>query len=197
MHRATALRLFLVALLLLSGCNAFSGGDNTTRQTVTPAAVPTNGPTQTPTTQLAPGLTQYGVVDPVALGAAHNAALSNTSYSYVKTVSETYANGTLRARRTIKARVVEPKRRFYSILDRGLPGVHNGRTAFVVQSSESGEPNHYAVQVSLSGITHCPGLRIYSYSCLVFPSACSLTVVVSPTSNATQLSLTRVASLIS
>jgi hypothetical protein len=114
MHRTTILCLFLVSFLFLSGCNAFGGGDNTARQTVTPADVPTDGTTQTPVV-LAPGLTRYGVVDPVALGDAHNAALSNTSYTYMKTVTEQYANGTLRSRWTTKAHVVEPKGRFYFI----------------------------------------------------------------------------------
>jgi hypothetical protein len=123
----TTLCLFLVALLLLSGCNAFSGSD-TKAPTVTPADVPTDRPTPTQVHTLAPGLTQYGVGDPIALGNAHNAVLSNTSYTYIATTTEKYTNGTLRARQTVKARVVEPKGRYYAIENftfYRVPGINN------------------------------------------------------------------------
>jgi hypothetical protein len=128
MHRTTALSLFLIPLLFLSGCNALGSGDNTAEPTVTPADVPTDERTPTPVSQLAPGLTRYGVVDRVALGTAHDATLSNTSYTYLSSVTERYANDTLRARQTTKARVVEPKGRFYFVNNhtlRRVPRVNN------------------------------------------------------------------------
>lgn len=124
MRRRTTPCLFLVFLLFLSGCNTFNIGGDPSISTVTPADVPTDGPTTQDHT-LAPGLTQYGVVDPVALSNAHETALSNTSYTYLKTVTETYTNGTLRARKRTEIRIVQPTRRFYLISDSYFPNVPN------------------------------------------------------------------------
>jgi hypothetical protein len=114
MRRTPALYLFLVALVFLSGCNVFGGGNNV-KTTVTPADVPTDKSTPIPT--LAPGLTKYGVVNSTALNNAHNAALSNTSYTVLVTTTERYTNGSPRARRMTRTRVVEPVGRYYSIME--------------------------------------------------------------------------------
>lgn len=64
MSRKIGLRLCLVALLCLSGCNVFSGGETAETPTVTPADVPTDEPMSA--RGFPPGITEQGVVDPIA-----------------------------------------------------------------------------------------------------------------------------------
>lgn len=126
MQRASLASLVLVVFVMVAGCNAFNGGSEMPR--VAPKDVPTAEPTQTPVSRLAPGLTLYGVVDPHALSQAHDAALNNTSYTYLESVTKEYINGTLRARQTVTTRVVDPIGRFYTIVTKDLPRVPSPAT---------------------------------------------------------------------
>jgi hypothetical protein len=102
-----ASRAVLVAvLILLVGCGGPASapartGATTETTTVTPAPVPTD----TPSTFLAPGVTPRGVVNPVALVAAHERALRGTSVTVRFEESRRYANGSLRWRRTATQRI--------------------------------------------------------------------------------------------
>jgi hypothetical protein len=113
MSQTINLRLCLVVLLLLSGCNAFSGGETAETPLVTPADVPTEEPRSV--RGFAPGLTRQGVVDPIALGRAHEAVLSNTSYTVLSKRTVRYTNGTVRMRETTTTQVVTPAERYYMI----------------------------------------------------------------------------------
>jgi hypothetical protein len=89
-------QLFVVVLLLLSGCNAFTEMTAGPAETpmVTPAPVPSQ--TSTPTeSSLAPGLTKYGLTNASVLLSAHAAVLRNTSFTVRKTVLLKYPNGTV------------------------------------------------------------------------------------------------------
>ncbi|WP_444881622.1 DUF7537 family lipoprotein [Halocatena marina] len=110
MSQNLGLRLCLVVLLCLSGCNAFNGGSTETAS-ITPAGVPTDDPNAT--RGLAPGLTNHGVVDSIALGDAHEAVLSNTSFTIHGKTTVKYSNGTLRRQGERTARVVNPRDRRY------------------------------------------------------------------------------------
>jgi hypothetical protein len=81
----------IVCLLVLSGCNAPTGGVNETpAETATAAPVPSDS-------TLAPGVTEAGVVDPERLAAAHRAAIENRSYTLIANRTEQYGNGTVRS----------------------------------------------------------------------------------------------------
>jgi hypothetical protein len=115
------LSLCLVVLLLLSGCNAFSSGEAAETPQVTPADVPTEEPRSV--RGFAPGLTRQGVVDPIALGRAHEAVLTNTSYTVLSKRTVRYLNGTVRMRGTTTTRVVAPADRYYMIREQYRPAV--------------------------------------------------------------------------
>ncbi|RJT06484.1 hypothetical protein [Halococcus sp. IIIV-5B] len=85
--------LVLVLALVLAGCNGFVSDDDTPTEAVTPVAVPTDEPTPTPTPQLAPGLDETGVTDPVELGEAHAAVLDNRSFTVHSETTVRFANG--------------------------------------------------------------------------------------------------------
>ncbi|WP_438268366.1 DUF7537 family lipoprotein [Halocatena marina] len=110
MSQNLGLRLCLVVLLCLSGCNAFNGG-NTETASITPAGVPTDDPNAT--RGLAPGLTNHGVVDSIALGDAHEAVLSNTSFTIHGKTTVKYSNGTLRRRIKTTSSLVPSQNRYY------------------------------------------------------------------------------------
>jgi hypothetical protein len=102
MSRTILLYLVIVVLVASSGCNAFINPDITT---LTPAPVPTDEPPPTPVPQLAPGLTQEGVVNASALAASHDALLENTSFTVRRTVTYRTHTGTPVRRMTSVARV--------------------------------------------------------------------------------------------
>jgi hypothetical protein len=110
--------------LVLAGCGALpagGGGEATPAETLTPAPVPTAASTPTPVPRLAPGLTAAGVVDPDALGRAHDAALGRASFTRHTTATVRYADGSLRNRYRVVTRV-EPGGRFSSVFTVGRPG---------------------------------------------------------------------------
>jgi hypothetical protein len=121
MSQTINLRLCLVVLLLLSGCNAFSGGDTAETPLVTPADVPTEEPRSV--RGFAPGLTRQGVVDPIALGRAHEVTLTNTSYTVLSKHTVRYPNGTIRTRGTTTTQVVDSADRYYMIREQYRPTV--------------------------------------------------------------------------
>ena len=97
MRRVPVLHLFVIALILLAGCNSFGLADDSSQpdtSTVTPVPVPTDKPTSTPVPQLAPGLERNDLnVD--ALVSAHNATLRNTSFTRKIVRTARFPNGTL------------------------------------------------------------------------------------------------------
>ena len=97
MRRVPVLHLFIIALILLAGCNSFGLADDSSQpdtSTVTPVPVPTDKPTSTPVPQLAPGLERNDLnVD--ALVSAHNATLRNTSFTRKIVRTARFPNGTL------------------------------------------------------------------------------------------------------
>ena len=111
MSQRISLCLCLVVLLCLPGCNALSGGETSETPMVTPASVPTNEPMSAH--GLPPGVTEQGVVDPIALGRAHEAVLNETSYTVIEKFTVKYTNGTLLSRTTETRQVVAPTERYY------------------------------------------------------------------------------------
>ncbi len=152
--------VLLAAAVVLGGCSGLAfGGDGTSTQTVTPAAVPTDEPTPTPVPQLAPGLTGQGVADAFALGDAHAAVLDNTSYTMQENFTVRYANGTVINRVTIRTQMASDSR-FYVVQNgfgvnvRGSGGfsmwsngervlqsrTSNGNTSYTSPRGVNGEP---------------------------------------------------------
>jgi len=78
MHRGAATAAICLCLLS-AGCAGLFGDDAAARETVTPAPVPTADASTSPE-QRAPGVVGDRVVNATALGRAHVAQLSNTSY---------------------------------------------------------------------------------------------------------------------
>ena len=91
--------VLIAALVILAGCSGLFVGDRgdseRSTSTVTPMAVPTDEPTPTPTPQLAPGLTQQGIVDRSALLSAHDSYLQNRSFTLHTNQAALASNGTL------------------------------------------------------------------------------------------------------
>lgn len=100
--------LALAALLAVAGC-AGAGGPTAAELTVTPAPVPTDAP-PTPDERLAPGLTTAGVVDPLALAAAHAAVLRSATYEVSIEEVVVRADGSLIERRVVEGRFAGPTR---------------------------------------------------------------------------------------
>ena len=119
MNRSQVLPIVIAAMVVLSGCNALTGGggDDTETETptVTPVDVPTDEPTATPVPVLAPGLTGAGVVDAADLANAHEDALNDDSYTVVSNNTIRYANGTLRFQWNRTMRVAEGLEPFYIV----------------------------------------------------------------------------------
>lgn len=117
MNRSQLLPIVVAAVVVLAGCNALTGGDDTETDTptVTPVDVPTDEPTATPMPMLAPGLTEAGVVSASDLANAHEDALDNGSYTIVSNSTVRYANGTLRYQRNRIMRVSEGSEPFYAV----------------------------------------------------------------------------------
>lgn len=111
MSQTSGLCLCLVILVCLAGCNALTGETTTEPPSITPAEIPTDDPNATQ--RLAPGLTNHGVVDPSALANAHEAVLTNTSFTRKGTMTKKYTNGTIRTQRVMTTRMVAPKDRYY------------------------------------------------------------------------------------
>lgn len=76
---ATRRAAVLVAVLLAAAGCAGTGGPTPAVPSVTPAPVPTDAP-PTPAFRLAPGLSESGVVSPLALVSAHAAVLRENPY---------------------------------------------------------------------------------------------------------------------
>ena len=96
------------ALLGLAGC-ARAGRAPGGELTVTPAPVPTDPP-PTPAWRLAPGLSEAGVVSPLALAGAHVAVLRSTSYRVHVVERRTRPDGRLVYRRVVRGTVAGPTR---------------------------------------------------------------------------------------
>jgi hypothetical protein len=94
MRRSTAIAALLATVIVLSGCSG-TFGNGTSTPTVTPAEVP---PVES-TEALAPGLTEAGIDDPVALVGAHERVLRNASYTVSADIDERFASGELRRRK--------------------------------------------------------------------------------------------------
>jgi hypothetical protein len=94
MRRSTAIAALLATVIVLSGCSG-TFGNGTSTPTVTPAEVP---PVES-TEALAPGLTEAGIDDPVALVGAHERVLRNASYTVSVDIDERFASGELRRRK--------------------------------------------------------------------------------------------------
>ncbi len=109
----------VIAIALLAGCGSLSGGgvpSASPDETVTPAPVPTEAPTPTPIEQLAPGITENGVQDPLTLAEAHESELSNRSETVKLRREVRYANGDLRALRIQESRVSADRRQFHTVI---------------------------------------------------------------------------------
>ena len=123
MTRATArivdVRLLAVLVVVgsIAGCSTITPtSTDRPRQSVTPAPVPTEPTEPTPLPELAPGLTARGVVDPLALAAAHESELSSLSETVRLRRVVRYANGQLRSERIQVTRVSANRSRFHTII---------------------------------------------------------------------------------
>ena len=115
MRRSVAAALLALSVVL-AGCNGLVlGGDGTPEETLTPVDVPTDDPTPTPVSQLAPGLTGEGVTDAFALGDAHASVLDDTSYTMVENSTVVYSNGSIYSRWTTDARLAANDSRYYVV----------------------------------------------------------------------------------
>jgi hypothetical protein len=105
--------VLFAAAVVLAGCNGLVlGGDETSTSTLTPVAVPTDEPTPTPVSRLAPGLTGQGVTNAFALGEAHASALDDTSYTMRESHTVEYANGTVYNHGTTDVRLTTNESRY-------------------------------------------------------------------------------------
>lgn len=102
--------LAVAVLLVLAGCNA-PGADPTPAASVTPAPVPDDPTTPTPSGQLAPGVGAEAV-NAGRLASAHERTLSRSSYTVNQTQRQTFANGTVRSRYVTVARFAAAPGRF-------------------------------------------------------------------------------------
>jgi hypothetical protein len=128
MRRRVAV-VVLSLLVVLAGCNGVGGpATDQSRESVTPAPVPTtaagNG------TVVAPGVTDRGVTDSLALARAHVATLRNRSYAvrYDRTVR--FANGTVRARQVIDGTVGVQNERYRLAVDWRGAATNDSRTDY-------------------------------------------------------------------
>ena len=80
--------LLLAALVVLAGCNAFTGSEPTVEETVTPAPVPTDGP------DYPPGIADNGVVASVVTE-THERRMSGANYTFVSQQRVVGDNGTM------------------------------------------------------------------------------------------------------
>lgn len=80
--------LLVVALVLLAGCSSFTDGPST--DSPTPSPTPTATPTPDAGGELAPGITDDGIVNPVALMSAHQRELLADGFVVNQTVVTTY-----------------------------------------------------------------------------------------------------------
>ena len=100
----------IAALLLVAGCSGFATAPAPTTEPLTPAPLPADGPRTTApptaaTDRLAPGVTRTAVVDSFSLVDAHVVGVTAASYTVRRTTTVRAANGSLRTRRTVRARV--------------------------------------------------------------------------------------------
>lgn len=118
-----ARRVVLVCLVALAGCSGFGGGSGSgvggdgggeSTTSVTPAPVPTTADTA----PHAPGLDADGVTNASALGAAHDAALRNTSFTRRVAWTFRYPNGSFYQGRWRVTRVGASRERYHDVLHR-------------------------------------------------------------------------------
>ncbi|WP_330630913.1 hypothetical protein [Halocatena halophila] len=115
MYRRIIIHSLVVGLLILAGCNSLpaTGPSSGGTSELTPAPIPTAS-SQTPSpAQLAPGVASYGVTDLNALSTAHHESLQNVSYTRTETVTAVFANGTIRDRFNLTARVTDDRSRIF------------------------------------------------------------------------------------
>lgn len=126
-----SISVLLVALaLVFAGCNGLlPGGDSTPTETVTPVAVPTDKPTSTPVSQLAPGLTRQGVTDVFALGEAHASVLGGTSFTAHRENTIRYSNGTVYRRFEIDGQLAATEPRYSITLNQSGAVLKGHRTS--------------------------------------------------------------------
>lgn len=99
------LPLLLALLIVLTGCSSTTVSDGPTPDTVTtPAPVPTD---DLPENRIAPGVSPDGIVDAGRLRDAHNAYLSNRSFTRTSGTRYRFENGTLLYQTTFN-RSLEP-----------------------------------------------------------------------------------------
>lgn len=115
----------LAALLLVAGCSGFAAMPGPTTETLTPAPLPADGPRTTvppaaAADRLVPGVTRERVVDPFSLVDAHITGVTAASYSVRRTTTVRTANGSLRTRRVVSARVESGGERYR--LERSVAG---------------------------------------------------------------------------
>ncbi|MFC5973641.1 hypothetical protein ACFPYI_20110 [Halomarina salina] len=110
--------LVVSVLLVLAGCGDVVPRESASSVSPTPAPVPTDDPLAT----LPPGLAEDGIADPIALAAAHDAALSESAFTEVATLSVQFANGTVLVDRTRVRRVGEARDRW--LVTRTYDSVH-------------------------------------------------------------------------
>lgn len=126
----TSAALTALALLLLAGCNAAPTAPETT---VTPASVP-GDPDDAPTRALAPGLTEAGVTDPLALSFAHDGVVGASSATASFERTRRYANGTLYSYEYRRVEANADRTAVHSVLVERGPGAtyfpEGGRAAF-------------------------------------------------------------------
>lgn len=106
----------VVIMVVLAGCSGiFSGGDSTSNGTATPTVVPSDEPTATQASQLAPGLTNAGIVNPQALLTAHTTVLRNASFTSTSNSTVTATNGSVLAQSSGRLRAGPVGTGVYSI----------------------------------------------------------------------------------
>ena len=118
MQRAFA-AVVVATLVVLAGCSAVFDGGSTDESTptITPMAVPTDEPTPTPVSRLAPGLTGQGIENTSALVAAHTARLRNTSFVTRANTTGLTTNGSVVFRQTDTLRAGPPGSGVYSVTE--------------------------------------------------------------------------------
>lgn len=128
-------RLLVVIVMVgsLAGCSSMAPvSTEQPRTSITPAPVPTEPAEPTPIPELAPGLTARGVVDPLALAAAHETALSSRSETVRLRRVVRYANGELRSERIQVTKVNANRSRFHTVItvDGSYPPFFGDRLEF-------------------------------------------------------------------
>lgn len=123
MARGSLTTVLLVALVATAGCSApFADSTPVATETVTPAPVPDESQGPDRTAELAPGLTEEGIVDAASLVGAHTEALFDTSYTARLTTTRTAGNGTVLERYDRVLRTAGPER-FRYVLTVETPNV--------------------------------------------------------------------------